>query len=79
MKRSLASLLLSIALVAGLTGCAGTPKQATADAGEYEWVTPTGSNIAVRVPKGQKATVGTSPTGSINGDAAAAMINSSGG
>ncbi len=79
MKRSLASLLPSIALAAALTSCAGTPKQSTAESGEYEWVTPTGSNIAVRVPKGQKATVGTSPTGSISGEAAAGMINSSGG
>lgn len=80
MKRFLTSLPLSLVLVAALTGCAGTPSQkAAADSGEYEWVTPTGSNIAVRVPKGQKAAVGTSPTGTLSGEAAAGMINSSGG
>ncbi len=75
MKRMLPP-VLALALLAG---CAGAPKPATADAGEYEWVTPTGSNIAVRVPKGQTATVGTSPTGTLSGEAAAGLINSSGG
>ncbi len=78
MTRITALLLLAVTAL-GLGGCAGTPKQATAESGEYEWVTPTGSNIAVRVPKGQKATVGTSPTGTMSGEQAAGMINSAGG
>ncbi len=51
-----------LASVAFLTGCASTPKTAAAktatddkkivlDETEYEYVTPTGSNIPVRVPK----------------------------
>ena len=71
--------LLTLTSAVVLSGCAGTPKPATADAGEYEWVTPTGSNIAVRVPKGQRATVDTSPTAALSGEQGAAMINGAGG
>lgn len=77
MNRS-SSLLVVLAAV-GLAGCANTPKSNTADSGEYEWVTPTGSNIAVRVPKGQRPTVGTSPTGTMSAEQAAAMVNASAG
>ena len=68
---------LAAVLLAG--GCATTPKP-TADAGEYEWVTPIGSNIAVRVPKGQKtAPNATSPTGTMSAEQLGNLINSSGG
>jgi hypothetical protein len=74
------TLLCVVAAVAGnLAGCANTPKQATADSTEYEWVTPTGSNIAVRVPKGQRATVGTAPTSTLTGEQAATILNTAGG
>ncbi len=63
-----------------LVGCATTPKPTTATAGEYEYVTPIGSNIPVRVPKGQtNAPNATSPTGTMSADQLGTMINSAGG
>jgi hypothetical protein len=61
-------------------GCAGPSGEAkTADAGAYEWVTPLGSNIPVRVPKGQGAASTTSPTATLNGEQATNAISSAGG
>lgn len=68
---------LAALLIAG--GCAGAPKP-SADTAEYDYVTPIGSNIAVRVPKGQKtAPNSTSPTGTMSAEQLGTMINSSGG
>ncbi len=68
--------------VAGLTAasCASqaTTKEAKADQGEYEYVTPLGSNIPVRVKKGQTAAT-TSPTANVSADDAANMLHGSGG
>lgn len=72
------SLLLSL-LAVGLVGCATTPKEAKADDGEYEWVTPTGSNIAVKVKKGQKASTVSSPTDQMTADQLGSMRSAAGG
>jgi len=77
MKRSIRLAVLSPIFIL-VAGCAGTPKQATNDA-EYEWVRPTGSNIAVKVKKGEAAAVTTSPVGSITGEQASSIYNSAGG
>lgn len=69
-------LLLAAAIASG--GCAG-PNGTAKDDGEYEWVRPTGSNIAVKVRKGESAAVTTSPTGQVSGDQAAGILNSAGG
>ena len=56
--------LASLCVVA-LCGCAtpaATNKEAKSDKDEYVWVTPVGSNIPVRVRKGEHAAVGTSAT-----------------
>ncbi len=66
--------LVSATVALSLAGCAGTPK--SADAG-YEWVTPTGSNIAVKVPKGQRAAVGTSPTAAVGAQEMTQIVNAS--
>ena len=70
------------ALVAiGLFGCATQPKakEAKADDGEYEWVTPTGSNIAVKVKKGQRATTVASPSDTMSQDQLGTMQRGTGG
>jgi hypothetical protein len=75
--------LLGVAASVFLAGCAETtnsPKPATsAAAAEYEYVTPLGSNIPVRVPKGQTAVNQISPTEVTSGERAANMIHSAGG
>lgn len=61
-------------------GCAGpTGETKTASAGEYEWVTPLGSSIPVRVPKGQGAASTTSPSSTLSGEQATNAISSAGG
>ncbi len=71
--------LLPLTLLLAAAGCAGTPKSA-ADTAEYDYVTPLGSNIAVRVPKGQKtAPNSTSPTGTMSAEQLGTMINAAGG
>jgi len=66
--------LLSASLVLLFSGCAGTPQSTNTD---YEWVTPTGSNIAVKVPKGQRAAVGTSPTATVGAEEMSKIVNAS--
>lgn len=66
-------------LAFGLFGCATTPKEAKADDGEYEMVTPTGSNIPVKVRKGQKAATISSPTDQMSADQLGTMRSSAGG
>ncbi len=73
MKRSLATATL-VSLTFALFGCAGKPPAAST---EYEWVTPTGSNIAVKVPKGQRAAVGTSPTATVGAEEMSKIVNAS--
>ncbi len=69
--------LLTLCTV-GLAGCATIPtKDAKADQGEYEWVTPLGSNVPVRVLKGQSAQT-VSPTATMNADQATQNIRSAG-
>jgi hypothetical protein len=80
MRPHLARLVSLGAALCLLGGCATTPKPATAAAGEYEYVTPLGSNIPVRVPKGQNTAPNTtSPTGTMSADQLGTMINSAGG
>lgn len=71
------------ALVAiGLFGCATdskAKKEAKAEDAEYEWVTPTGSNIAVKVKKGQRATTVASPSETMNQDQLGTMQRGTGG
>ncbi|HUR57638.1 MAG TPA: hypothetical protein VM029_08005 [Opitutaceae bacterium] len=73
------SLALTLAVVA-LAGCdSTTPKKTTtADNAEYEYVTPLGSNIPVRVRKGTTATSTTSPTNTLSAEQAANMIQQAG-
>lgn len=78
---------LSLTTVAALIaivgfGCATTPKpakDARADSGEYEWVTPVGSNIAVKVRKGEKPKTISSPTETMTADQLGTMVHTSGG
>jgi hypothetical protein len=79
MKNTLSSGVLLLCTEA-FVGCAGpgAPKHA-ADDGEYEYVTPVGSNIPVRVRKGQTATSTTSPTATMSGEQAANMLHGAGG
>ena len=63
------------------SGCETTDaaaKKKTADASEYEYVTPLGSNIPVRVKKGTTAASTTSPTATMTGEQAADMASRSG-
>jgi hypothetical protein len=69
--------LLGLALL-GFGGCATAPtKDAKADSGEYEWVTPLGSNVPVRVRKGESAP-SSSPIGTMNADQATQAIRGAG-
>ena len=71
-------LVAALALLTALAGCAttdATPKKTAADNTGYEYVTPLGSNIPVRVRKGTTATNSTSPTATMNAQEAANMIN----
>ena len=70
--------IAALALI--LAGCesANTGAKKAADNTEYEYVTPLGSNIPVRVPKGSKATNVNSPTETMTGDQAANMIQRAG-
>jgi len=75
---------LATLIAIGLAGCATTPaakpaKDAKADDSEYEWVTPTGSNIAVKVRKGQKAASTTSPTETMTAEQLGTAVHTSGG
>lgn len=75
-------MLAIAALVAGVfAGCATNPKpkDAKADDGEYEWVTPVGSNIAVKVRKGQKAATIGSPTETMTAEQLSTAVHTSGG
>jgi predicted small secreted protein len=74
--RLVSSLVLLSALT--LAGCATTGTAAggkIADSSEYEYVTPVGSNIPVRVLKGQ-APQTASPTARVSGDAVQNMMHS---
>ena len=74
---SLLAAALGTLWMAGCAGPGNEPK--TAAAGDYEWVTPLGSSIPVRVPKGQGATSATSPTATMSGEQAASAVSSGGG
>ena len=77
-KFRLAVLALSTLVAIGLAGCAATPtKNAQADDGAYEWVTPLGSNVPVKVKKGQ-AVQGVSPTGTLTAEQTAQAIRGGG-
>ena len=80
MKSTLCAAATIVAVAVILAGCAGQPsaKQAKADQGEYEYVTPLGSNIPVRVRKGQAAP-NNSPTATISGDDMQNMQRGAGG
>lgn len=69
-----ASCILLVSAFA-LAGCASAP--AASDA-EYEYVTPLGSNIPVRVKKGEKAATA-SPTGTVSAEQATNAIRGGGG
>ena len=77
-KFRLAVLAFSTLVAIGLAGCAATPtKNAQADDGEYEWVTPLGSNVPVKVRKGQTVQ-GISPTGTLTAEQTAQAVRGSG-
>ena len=65
-------------VVEAIQQSANTGAKKAADNTEYEYVTPLGSNIPVRVPKGSKATNVNSPTETMTGDQAANMIQRAG-
>jgi hypothetical protein len=73
--------VLAVLTATALVGCATTEKskQAKADDGEYEWVTPVGSNIAVKVRKGQRASALASPTENLSQDQLGTMQRGTGG
>lgn len=73
-------LLASAATVFALSGCETTstgPKK-SADSGEYEYVTPLGSNIPVRVKKGTTAANKEAPSETMTAEQAANMIQRAG-
>ncbi len=79
MKRALSFLTAAVGAFLA-AGCAGPDSAAkTAAGGDYEWVTPLGSNIPVRVPKGQGATNANAPTATLGGEQAANAISAGGG
>lgn len=72
-------LLAALGLLAA--GCETTDaaaKKKSADTAEYEYVTPLGSNIPVRVRKGTTAASATSPTSTMTGEQAADLASRSG-
>jgi hypothetical protein len=74
-KRILAPLtLLAAVCVAGCATTASQPAGKIADSSEYEYVTPLGSNIPVRVLKGQ-APKTASPTATMSGEAVQNMMH----
>jgi hypothetical protein len=78
-KLSLPALAALFAI--GVVGCS-TPapkKEAKTDDAEYEWVTPTGSNIAVKVRKGQRASTIASPSERMTADQLSTAVHGSGG
>ena len=76
-QRSLSVLTLAAAAFS-LAGCANpSQKNAKADDANYEWVTPLGSNVPVRVLKGQTAQT-SSPTGTMTADQTAQAIHGAG-
>ncbi|MEY2878973.1 MAG: hypothetical protein RLZZ15_1353 [Verrucomicrobiota bacterium] len=77
-NRPLCVLVLAVAALGG--GCATQPPKAAGVIanGEYEYVTPLGSNIPVLVRKGEKPT-GASPSETVSGDQATNSIRSGGG
>jgi len=73
-----AILAVSTLAALGLAGGAATPsKNAKADDGEYEWVTPLGSNVPVKVKKGQTVQ-GLSPTGTLTAEQTAQAVRGGG-
>ena len=77
-KHRLSVFALSTLVTVGLAGCAAAPsKNAKADDGEYEWVTPLGSNVPVKVKKGQTVQ-GISPTGTMTAEQTAQAIRGGG-
>ena len=70
---------LLLAPVIALAGCANQTKEpkTIVSGDDYEYVTPLGSNIPVRVKKGEKAS-STSPTASISGEEATNALHGGG-
>ncbi|MDB6095420.1 MAG: hypothetical protein JWM32_2982 [Verrucomicrobia bacterium] len=81
MMKNLRLPTLAAFVTIGLLGCATDPakKEAKTDAGEYEYVTPTGSNIPVRVKKGQRAATIASPSDRMTGDQLGTSVHGSAG
>ena len=79
MKRPTVSAVV-LAAVLTLAGCAGqtTKSDSVASKDEYEYVTPLGSNIPVKVKKGEKV-VTMSPTDKVNSTQAANAVHGGGG
>jgi ABC-type Fe3+-hydroxamate transport system substrate-binding protein len=79
MKRPTTSAVV-LAAVLTLAGCASqaTKSDSVASKDEYEYVTPLGSNIPVKVKKGEKV-VTMSPTDKVNADQATKAVRSGGG
>ena len=74
-------ILLAALCSVALAGCATAPKdkkEAKSDDDQYEWVKPVGSNIAVKVRKGQKAPSIASPTDTMNGDDLSRAVHAAG-
>lgn len=75
--KSAALLLTALAFLSGCATSAPPDQKQAVAAEDYEWVTPLGSNIPVRVKKGEKA-AGTSPTGTMTGDQMSQAIRGAG-
>jgi hypothetical protein len=77
-RRPSVLITLCLLLVAS-AGCAGPTADSKTAGTDYEWVTPLGSNVPVRVPKGQSAASTTSPSATLTGEQATNAISSAGG
>jgi hypothetical protein len=74
----LALLLFSAVTFAGCATQAEKPAGVVVSGAEYEYVTPLGSNIPVRVLKGTKPPT-SSPSATISGDEASNLFHGAGG
>lgn len=72
------ALLASCIVMCGCATSTAQKKDAKADSAEYEYVTPLGSNIPVKVKKGDTAQT-SSPTGSMSGARLENELRSAGG
>jgi uncharacterized lipoprotein len=81
MKTKAITLSLLAASLLTFAACASKieSKKTTADDAEYEYVTPIGSHIPVKVRKGAAKPQVAAPTGEVSGEDAQTLIHAGGG